>query len=86
MTTVLSSGAVISLSGAQMKLAPPWSLAASMEAFTAAEVIGVPSWKVTPLRRWKVQVSLSALASHDSARAGVYSVAEPGEFFHSSGS
>ncbi|MNY68330.1 hypothetical protein D3C86_2060740 [compost metagenome] len=31
---------------------------------------GAPSWKVTPRRRWKVQLRPSGAASHDSARAG----------------
>lgn len=39
-------------------------------ATTSAIVIGRPSWKVTPLRILKVQVTASSEASQDSARAG----------------
>ena len=41
----------------------------SMENLTSRAVKGVPSWKVTPFRKWKIQVRLSGF-SHDSARAG----------------
>lgn len=40
-------------------------------ATTSAIVIGRPSWKVTPLRILKVQVTASAEASQDSASAGI---------------
>ena len=50
---------------------PPISTVRSMEYLTASALQGVPSWKVTPSRRWKVQVNPSADDSQDVAKAAV---------------
>lgn len=85
-TTVCSSGVSMVSSADQMKAAPPSLTEASSDALTAAAFMGSPSWKVTPLRRWKVHVLASAEDSQRSARAGRKRSFEPGGFIHSSGS
>ncbi len=85
-TTVRSSGVVMSFKGNQMNEAPPRFFAASTDCFTAAAFIGSPSWNVTPWRRWKVHVFLSALDSHRSASTGVNLSDEPGGLTRSRGS
>src|SRR5579859_5749446 len=46
-------------------------------ALTALASSGVPSWNVTPWRRWNVQTLPSALVSQLSARAGLMRVVAP---------
>ena len=62
MTSVVSSGAVISSTPSQMKAAPcPNAIVRSRDGLAAAALSGGPSWNVTPSRRVKVQVRASSL-------------------------
>ncbi len=70
---VTSSIAVTSLMPAKRPfwaLSEPSATARSKEKTTSSAVKGVPSWKVTPSRRWKTQERPSGAASQLSARAG----------------
>ncbi len=51
-------------------LVEPSAVIRSSENLATEASKGEPSEKVTPRRRWKVQLSPSGAASHDSARAG----------------
>jgi hypothetical protein len=53
---------------------------------TACALKAVPSWKVTPWRRWKVHTLPPCEVSHDVASAGEYGSALPGGFAQMSGS
>ncbi len=71
MTTVDGSGASSAVTALNLsELASSSSMIRRYENTTSSAVNGVPSWKATPSRRRKVQVSWSGLTSHDSASAG----------------
>ena len=72
-STVTSSIAVTSLMPSKScfcALSEPSAIARSKEKTTSSAVNGVPSWKVTPSRRWKTQESPSGAISQLSASAG----------------
>src|SRR5512143_90948 len=55
-----------------------------MDFFTAAESMTVPSWNLTPSRRWKVHSVPSALGSQLVASSGVNFSAAPGGLMRNS--
>ena len=63
-----STPATIVSSDATAEPSTVW--ARSMLALTAAASNGVPSWNVTPSRRWNVSVVPSSLNSHSVASPG----------------
>ena len=69
-STVCSSTATALPSVALTGL-PPRRAARSKVKTTSLAVKGVPSWKVTPLRRWKRQVALLLTSSQRSASMGL---------------
>ena len=81
-TNVRASGAVIWAGSAMnrpstVEGARPRVSRRSNEPRAASASRGVPSWKVTPDRRRKVQTLLSAFAAHSSANTGTYSSVVP---------
>ena len=85
-STVSGSTAVTLSNAAQMNDAPPLAAAASIDPFTASEVIFSPSWNVTPSRRWNVHVRPSVLLDQLVARTGVNFSADDGGLIRRSGS
>ena len=73
-STVTSSMAVTSLiplKSCFWALVESSAMARSKEKTTSSAVKGVPSWKVTPGRRWNTQERPSGAISQLSARAGL---------------
>ena len=81
-TLVYLSGVANDLTPIAMYAGPPFTARRRWKsACTAAEVKGVPSWKVTPRRRWKVKTVCAALADQEVARPGTMVAVGPSEYF-----